>query len=118
MFKTVQYVGLDDKPELKARAQRATELLGGVIRSWRDEVAVDWKAAAPGPAATLELSLSLSLPNASAQATGRVREWTFEPGEDGELRSDLRSVWLDLLSLLGTEQMRRLDEILREPVEA
>lgn len=117
MFKKVEYVGFENEPDLKAKAERATEMLGGVMRSWRDDVWVSWKPSPFGSGA-LELALSLTLSNASGTATGRVREWTFESGEEGELRSDLRSVWLKLLSLLGGQQVVRLEEILREPVEA
>jgi hypothetical protein len=118
MFKSVDYTGVEGNPELRAKAERATAALGDVIRTWREEVAVNWKPAAPDSSAALELGLSLALSNAAGRASGRVRPWTFEPGEEGELRSDLRGVWLNLLALLSTQQMSRLDEILREPAEA
>jgi len=118
MFKKVEYLGFENEPELKAKAERATGMLADVMRSgWYDEVWVSWKPSPFGSGA-LELALSLALSNASGMAIGRIRDWTFEPGEEGELRSDLRSVWLTLLSLLGTQQVTRLEEILREPVEA
>ena len=118
MFKSVEYAGFDGNPELKVKAERATAILGEVVRAWRDEVTVRWEPAPPGTAAELELALALALWNAAGAATGRVRGWTFEPEEEGELRSDLRGVWLMLLSSLGGQQMSRLDEMLREPVGA
>ena len=36
MFKSVEYAGFEGQPELKAKADRATAALGGVIRTWRD----------------------------------------------------------------------------------
>ncbi len=60
MFKSVEYVGFENQPELRAKAERAQSLLGEVIRSWRDEVTVWWKPTPAGSSDSLELSLSFS----------------------------------------------------------
>jgi hypothetical protein len=118
VFKSVEYVGFEDKPELRALAEQATPVLGALIRSWRDEVAVTWRPAPHDSRHLLKLTLSLTLRDSTGSATGGIRNWVFEPGEEGELRSDLREVWLDLLAILSKQQVKRLDEMLREPVEA
>jgi hypothetical protein len=118
VFKSVEYAGFDGRPDLKAKAERATAALAGEIRRWRDEVRVAWRPAAPNSGADLEVTLALALTTAGGSATGLIQAWAFEPGEEGGLRSALRSVWSDLLALLSDQQMKRLDDFLREPVEA
>jgi len=100
MFKSVDYVGFEGKLELLAQAERANLLLAGEIRTWREDVEVVWRPATNDPRATLELTLGLKLPNAAGTGTGNIRKWVFDPGEEGELRSDLRGVWLNLLDVL------------------
>ncbi|MBA4067007.1 MAG: hypothetical protein C0501_25515 [Isosphaera sp.] len=119
MFKSVEYAGFDGRPELRAKAERLTPVLGEVVKAWRDQVEVTWRPAPPEDSRTaLELTLSLALWNAAGSATGAVRRKALEPGEEGDLRSDLRWVWMDLLAVLSDRQMERLDEYLREPLEA
>ena len=118
MFKKVEYVGFEGKPELEANARQATNVLGGVIRDWRDEVVVVWHPAAPESGLALELNLSLALWNADGSASGGVRARGFDPGEEHVLRIDLREVWLNLLGELSSQQMKRLDDIILEPAEA
>jgi hypothetical protein len=117
MFKSVEYTGFDGQPELRALADRATAVLVGVIRSRRDEVQVTWRPDPAASGAVLELTLTLNLWNAADSATGRIHRRDFEPGEEGTLRSNLRDVWSDLLARLSNQQMKRLDEMLREQVE-
>ena len=116
MFKKVEYVGFEGQPDLESKARHATDVLSGVIRNWRDEVAVAWRPAS-GSGHVLELSLSLALWNADGAASGGVRARGFDPGEDHLLRIDLREVWLNLLGELSSQQMKRLDDVL-EPAEA
>ena len=118
MFKSVEYVGFDGRPELKAKAEQATAALGGVIRSWRDEVDVTWRPAPETNPETLELTLALALWNASGSAAGDIRVQGFEPGAELALRADLREVWLNLLGDLSRKQMKRLAEMPLEPAEA
>jgi hypothetical protein len=117
MFKAVEYVGFEGKPELEAQARHATDVLGGVMRDWKDEAVVTWR---PGtePGVALELTLTLALWNATGTATGTVRAGAFDPGEETALRMDVRQVWLDVLGDLSRQQMKRLEQIILEPAEA
>jgi hypothetical protein len=116
VFKSVEYAGFDHKSELRALAERATAVLGGVIRDWRDEVdVVAWRPAARD---TLELRLALALPNAAGNATGGIRPHGFQPGDESLLRMDLREVWLDLLDMLIGQMAARREESFADPVEA
>ncbi|MBP3954037.1 hypothetical protein J8F10_01825 [Gemmata sp. G18] len=118
MFKNVKYVGFDGRPELEAKARLAQTVLGGLIRSWRDEVEVTWRPAPPESGGGLELRLALTVPNVFASATGQIRTRDFESGEEGLLRMDLREVWLDLLDLLIAQIGTRVEDALADPVEA
>jgi hypothetical protein len=118
VFKNVEYAGFEKGSELEAKARQANEFLGSVIRRWQNEVNVTWRPNLLDSSQSLELTLALSLWNASGTATGQIRQWAFDPGEEGELRSDIRTVWSDLLALLSDQQMKRLDEMLQDPVEA
>lgn len=40
MFKSVEYAGFDDRPELRSRAEQGTRLLPEEIRSMREDVSV------------------------------------------------------------------------------
>jgi hypothetical protein len=117
VFKRVEFKGFEGLSELLHQAERATTVLGDVIRSWRDEVEVIWRPAPLNSGAILEVTLSLTLWNASDSATNFIPSRDFDPGEDAALRSDLRDVWSKLLAQLSDHQMKRLDEILREPAE-
>jgi hypothetical protein len=117
MFKSVEYTNFDGQPELHQLAERATAVLAGLIRSWRDEVQVTWQTAPPGSGAILELTLVLDLPNASHSASGLLRRRDFEPGEEELLRMNLREVWLDVLDLLIAKMSADLEESSANPVE-
>jgi hypothetical protein len=118
MFKSVEYAGFDGKPELRALAERATAVLGGLIRSWRDEVEVTWRPATSNSRDALELTLALTLPNATGSTTGRIRQRAFDPDEESLLRMDLREVWLDLLDVLLAQMATRREKSLADLVEA
>ena len=118
MFKNVDYVGFEKESELEAKARQANEVLGSVIRSWRDDLLVTWRPAAMQSDALLEVSLSLSLPNATGSVTGTIRRHDFNPGEQGYLRMSLRDVWLDLLDVLIAQMEAKREGWLAETVEA
>jgi hypothetical protein len=117
MFKSVEYSSLDGQPELRQLAERATEVLAGLIRSWRDEVQVTWQPVPTNSGANLELTLNLDLPNASHSASGLLRRRDFELGEEELLRMNLREVWLDVLDLLIAKVSADLEESSANPVE-
>ena len=118
MFKSVEYAGFEGKPELKSKAESATDVLGRVIRSsWRGDVEASWRPAQDSRG-LLELSLVLTLPDAAASATGFVTQRAFAPGEESLLRIDLRDIWLDLLDSLIAQVAARTDSSLADPVEA
>jgi len=118
MFKSVEYAGFEGHPELRQLAERASAALGGVIRTWRDEVHVTWRPARPDSDAVLEVTLELSLPNAAGSVTGRIRGRDFEPGEEGYLRMSLADTWLDLLDVLIAQMEANREEWFADPVEA
>src|SRR5438067_830491 len=105
MFKKVEYVGFEGRPELKAQAEQLMPVLADEIRRWRDDVEVAWS---PHPGTgDLDLMLSLTLPTGvSATNTG-----TFTPAD---LANGLRRasrcgwVWSDLLGLLSSQLMERI----------
>src|SRR5208282_3044036 len=111
MFKCVEYSEFDGKPELKQMAERATDVLSGVIRSWRDEVQVNWRPS-PGHDSALELTLALDLPNVSRTAVGIISRKDFESDEEASLRMDLREVWLDVLDLVIAKISSEVEESL------
>jgi hypothetical protein len=117
VFKSVEYTGFENRPELRATAERLTPVLANEIRRWRDQVSVEWRPGPPDAGTGLDLSLALALWNTSGSATGLVPPETLAHGRDGEIRSDMRGVWLDLLAQLSQQQMERLEEMDREPVE-
>jgi hypothetical protein len=115
MFKTVEYVGFDGHPELRARAEQATRLLGNEITSWRDEVEVVWSPA-PGGVGELSLALSLALGNGvSASALGTFGSADF--ADDDRVADRCGRVWMDLLGILSRRQMCRVWEAVSEPAE-
>jgi hypothetical protein len=117
MFKSVDDSALLERPELVKLAKQSTDVLAGIIRAWRDEVEVTWRPAPASSGAPLELTLHLDLWNASDSATGFISKHSFEPKEEGSLRSDLRMVWSDLLKGLSDQQMKRLKEMQNELLE-
>jgi hypothetical protein len=116
MFKSVEYDGFEGRPDLAAKARHATDVLGGVIRDWRDQLVVTWRPHS-GAGAELELALALDLPEAHMTAAGRISARGFEPGEDAVLRMDVRDVWLDILDRLIAQVATRLDASFATPVE-
>jgi hypothetical protein len=114
MFKAVEYVGFEGKPELEAQARHVTPALADEIRRWRDDIEVRW---APAPAdGALKLTLSLTL----AEGISGSQTGTFEPNvlaEDWLVRNRCRGVWADLLGTLSVELEARIEEALSEPSE-
>ena len=116
MFKSVEYAGFEDKPELRALAERATAVLANEIRTWREDVVVKWKPSQE-PERIIDLTLSLTLPNGvSATHTGTFTHVNFARAVDEASRC--RWVWMDLLGLLLEQQDQRVQEYLMEPAEA
>ena len=117
MFKNVGYVGFDNQPELKAKAEQLTPVLADEIHRWREDVQVRW-APHPDPATgVLDLTLSLTLPNGVSGTLGG----TFSPkdlAEERLQRSRCRWVWMDLLGVLLEQQDQRIKEYLLQPAEA
>src|SRR5213075_1660396 len=110
MFKSVEYVGFEDRPDLKAKAEQLAPVLAGELLRWRENVEVRW---APASCGAIELTLSLTL----AEGIGGSQTGTFEP--DGFLdprlvRTRCRDVWSDLLWCLSVELETRIEEALTE----
>jgi hypothetical protein len=115
MFKNIEYVGFDGKPELRMRAEELNPVLAGEINTWRDSVEVKW-----GPAqgsSGLSLSLSLSLPNGVRESrSGTIPSEAF----DNPLRRASRCgrVWYDLLGGVVRKIDARIEKSLFETAEA
>gem|GEM_PF-93077 len=112
MFKTVEYVGFESHPDLKAKAEQLTPVLANEIRASRD-VEVLWTPQPNDPDRNLNLTLSRTLTNGvQGSALG-----TFTPDDLGEAwltRSRCRAVWSDLLEDLSQKLDARLREALSE----
>lgn len=118
MFKSVEYVGFEGQPDARSAAELCTQILGDVVRSWRDRVSVQWRPLPESSRNLLELTLGLSLSGVDARATGLVRRQSLTHGAAAELRSDLREAWLDVLGEISARQMGQLEAALGEPVVA
>jgi hypothetical protein len=117
MFKKVEYLGFDELPELRAKAEELTRVLANAIHRWRGEVEAQWSPAPRFQAGVLELTLSLALPNGvSATFAGIFTKEDFE--EPWLQRSRCRQIWGDLLGVLLDEQHKRVEQSLLEAVEA
>ncbi|MDY3563606.1 hypothetical protein R5W23_005220 [Gemmata sp. JC673] len=116
MFKSVQYAGFEDRPELRARAEQLETVLADEVTAWRGDVEVRWAPAAD-PEAVLDLTLAITRPNGvAARHTG-----TFVPGDFSHprwLASRCNRVWFDLLGALLDQQHQRVEAAIPEPVEA
>jgi hypothetical protein len=117
MFKSVEYVGFEDRPDLLEQAERATAMLVDEIQAWRDDVTVVWYPATTEKDESLGLTISLLLPETLEVATGVIPGQDFESGDEVWLRSRLRGVWMDLLNGLISRKLHCLAEFLREPAE-
>ncbi len=117
MFKSVEYVGFDDKLELRQSVERVLSLLTEEIGSdWHDSVRVVWRTTtAPSPS-TVVLSLTLQTSIGSGSGTTSIARNLFHPGEEQELRSRLRRVWIDVLDRFLEQRKKVWDDYLREPV--
>jgi hypothetical protein len=114
MFKSVEYVGFEAHPELRALAERGTAALAGEIGTWRDRVAVRWSPGAPD---ALEMALALELPNGVAgERTGMFTPDDF--ARDAATAARARRIWSDLLGDLLDALDARVQEALLEPVGA
>ncbi len=118
MFKSVEYVGFDDKLELRQSVERALSLLTEEIGAdWHDSVRVVWRTTtAPSPP-TVELSLTLQTSIGSGSGTTSIARNLFHPSEEQELRSRFRRVWIAVLDRFLEQRKKVWDEYLREPVE-
>jgi hypothetical protein len=115
MFKSVEYVGLDGKPELEAKARQLTLVLANEIRRWRGDVEVRW-APASDPDGALALTLALTL----HEGVAATHSGTFTPDDLSEpwlTRSRCRDVWSDLLEDLSHLLDARIRQGLIETVE-
>ena len=117
MFKSVQYVGFEGRPDLKAKAEQLTPVLADEIRRWREGVAVKWSPHPDAASGVLDLTLSLTLQNGvSGTHTGSFTQKQLD--EDCLRRGRCRLVWDDLLGVLLDEQHKRVEEGFLETAEA
>jgi len=100
---TVLRKGVNEVPRLKARAERATQVLLELLGPSRNSVSIDWDIAEDGrgyPVVILRIS----------DANGTVSA-TFEPREledEDHLRVRLNRLWGDLLEIRSHKQVQRL----------
>lgn len=116
MFKSVEYVGFEGHPELRATAEQLTPVLSDVVGRSRDEVEVTWSPQPSDPRRNLNLTLARTLPNGvSGSALGTVTP--ADLAEEWLTRSSLRDVWSDLLEELSRRLRERVEEGLSEMTE-
>jgi hypothetical protein len=116
MFKKVEYVGFDGRPDLKAKAEQLTPVLANEIRRSCAEVEVTWAPQPNDPDHSLNLTLARTLHNG---VSGSVLG-TFAPADLAEawlVRSRCRAVWSELLEDLSRQLDVRIQESLSEPLE-
>jgi len=117
MFKKVEYVGFDGKPDLRAKAEQLTPVLAGEIGERQGEVEVTWSPHANSNAGVLDLTLSRTLINGvSGTHTGTFVAADFARDRGAARRG--RRVWSDLLGVLLDKQHQRIQETFLEPAEA
>lgn len=114
MFKSVEYTGFEGEPELLRLVGIAAALLPGEIRSFREDVRVNWTAH-PGPPTAVELTLTLELLDLTGR--GRRRMAVADFADEELLRSRIRQAWLDATGEFLEQRRLVWDELLREPVE-
>ena len=114
MFKSVEYVGFEGRPDLKTKAEQLTPVLASEINTWRDKVEVRWSPCAGD--GILDLTLALTLPNGvSARQSGTVTAEDFS--RNTWLASRCRRVWSDLLGILLDKQHQRVEDFILSPAE-
>ena len=117
MFKSVEYVGFDDKIEFRQRVEQFLQVLAEEIGAdWHDSVAVVWRAIDTASLSTVELLLTLQTPIGSGSGRALIPRALFHPGEENELRSRFRRVWINALDRFLEQRKKVWDEYLREPV--
>ncbi len=114
MFKSVEYVGFEDQPELRARAERATAVVAVVIGDWAKHVAIEWEAYPEKPAGA-ELTLRLILP--TAEGTGVRFLPTGELADPSVVEDRCRATWLRALDAYFEKRKPAWDEIITQPAE-
>ena len=118
MFKSVEYIGFDDKLELRQSVERVLSLLTEEIGAdWHDSVRVVWQATVANSIGYVVLTLTLQTPIGTGSWTTSIRRHLFQPSEEQELRSRFRRVWIAVLDRFLEQRKKVWDEYLREPVE-
>lgn len=112
MFKRVEYVGFDGRPDLRLLAERGTKQLGSVIRTWRDRTVIVWEAQPENPAGA-ELTLKVELPIGSGTASRFIPATDF--ADEDRLRSRCGGVWDRALGDLLEKRKPVWDEIINQP---
>ena len=111
MFKSVEYVGFEGRPELAAKARHANDVLAGEVGDRRGEVEVRWELPAGTPTGCLELSLSRALDN-GVSATYATTVYARDFADEQDLAWRCRRAWSSLLGMLLDQQHRRVMEYL------
>ena len=112
MFKSVEYVGFDGQPELRAAAERLTAVLSGEMNTWREEVAVGWSPT-ERESGGVELSLALALPGGVSENRSGVLT-AKDVGNDDRAANRCAMVWIDLLGAIAWRVYARVEDSLLE----
>ncbi|MDY3554452.1 hypothetical protein R5W24_003576 [Gemmata sp. JC717] len=114
MFKSVEYAGFQDRPDLKAGAERVVAALGAVVRDWDKQVALSFEARPYQPAG-VEVTLTLDLP--AARGSGSLLLTARELQDPAALESRCRAVWARATDDYLERRKPAWDEIINQPVE-
>jgi hypothetical protein len=113
MIQSVEYVGFDDRPDLRRLAESATAVLADETAALTGELSAVWEYDARPPEG-IELELGLHLPAASGRGARLIPLAAF--ADEAELRSQLRRVWEAAGDAYLAQRRAAWDELIRQPV--
>jgi hypothetical protein len=114
VFKSVEYVGFDGHPELKAKAEEAVATLGREVGTWHDQVEVECEAYPDNPVG-VEMSVTLTLPIGTGRGTRFLPLADF--ADPSVLASRCGGIWDRTLGSLLEKRKHVWDEIINQPAE-
>lgn len=114
MFKSVEYAGFADEPDLKAKAEQAVAALAGIVRDRAAQIELELEAS-PNYPRGVEVAVTLDLPAASGRASRFLPE--AELTDPDLLESRCRLIWDRAMGAYLEQRKPAWDEILKQPAE-
>jgi hypothetical protein len=110
MFKKLEYVGFEDRPDLRAKVEALTPVLAGVVRDWDKRIELEL-ADRPGG---VGVTLALDLP--AGRGTGSRLIGRDELSDPDALESQCRAVWASAMDDYLDRRRPAWEEIINQPV--